>query len=319
MGNQAVAETAKPPAGERSDADAPGARPRTRPALASRAVLATAAAMCATAAVLSLVALNGGMASKSPPSNAAMSSQLTAATATPAAAKGVVAPEAASTDVAVSIQSYAFSPASLTIGVGTTVTWTNYDTAPHTVTVSSGPVKFNSPTLQKGDTYTYTFTTAGTYSYYCAVHPDMTAKVVVTGTAPTTTSPPTTSSSMTMSPPSSSETCAVSTALQTFLTHLNAAHLSESPAEQAQDILDLNRYIGLHMALVQNMLAPLTEGGLSGILSDSLSTFLTHVNTAHLGESPAEQAQDIVDVNQYLGSHMALIESMLGPIEAQTC
>ena len=82
---------------------------------------------------------------------------------------------------------YKFSPAALTIRSGSKVTWTNMDTAPHTVTIDSGPVKFSSPTLQKGDSFTYTFTTPGTYSYYCAVHPDMTAKVIVTGSSSSST------------------------------------------------------------------------------------------------------------------------------------
>ena len=55
------------------------------------------------------------------------------------------------------------------------------DTAPHTVTVTSGPVKFDSGTLQKGESFSYTFKETGTYEYYCAVHPDMTASVKVVG------------------------------------------------------------------------------------------------------------------------------------------
>ena len=56
------------------------------------------------------------------------------------------------------IMNYAYTPASLKVSVGDTVTWTNMDTAPHTVTVTSGPVKFNSGTSQKGESFTYTFT-----------------------------------------------------------------------------------------------------------------------------------------------------------------
>ena len=97
--------------------------------------------------------------------------------APPAARAAAVTPKATKT---VMIMNYAYSPASLSVAVGDTVTWTNMDTAPHTVTVTSGPVQFNSGNLQKGQSYSYTFTTAGTYKYYCAVHPDMKASVTVT-------------------------------------------------------------------------------------------------------------------------------------------
>jgi plastocyanin len=65
----------------------------------------------------------------------------------------------------VMIMNYAFSPASLAIAAGDTVTWTNEDSAPHTVTVTNGPKKFDSGTLQKGQSFSYAFTAAGTYSY----------------------------------------------------------------------------------------------------------------------------------------------------------
>jgi plastocyanin len=79
----------------------------------------------------------------------------------------------------VSIKNFAFSPADLTVPVGTTVTWTNEDSDAHTVTSGNGPL--HSPTLNTGDTYQYTFTKAGTYSYLCSIHPFMTGTVKVTG------------------------------------------------------------------------------------------------------------------------------------------
>lgn len=79
----------------------------------------------------------------------------------------------------VAMQGYAFAPVTLTVPVGSTVTWTNGDTAPHDVKTTSGPVAIHSPMLSKGQSWTYTFTTAGSYSYYCTVHPDMTARITV--------------------------------------------------------------------------------------------------------------------------------------------
>jgi plastocyanin len=81
--------------------------------------------------------------------------------------------------VAVKIQNFAFSPASVSIKAGQAVSWTNEDTAPHTVTDVDG--KFDSSSLAQGGKYSYTFPTAGTYTYRCTIHAMMaTATVVVT-------------------------------------------------------------------------------------------------------------------------------------------
>ena len=313
---------------------APSARVRRRDrhaagrrALARRGLAAVAGIGLAAAALALLAVPDAG---RTPPislpdgaaANAAFTAGLRAAPimATPVASQS-------SSAKSVVIQNYAFAPATLTIAAGTTVTWTNMDTAPHTVTVSSGPVLFSSPTLQKGYSYTYTFTTPGTYSYYCAVHPQMTAKVVVTGGASTGTPTPTPSSSAPATTGSSSmpmpqpnpQTCAVSTALQVFLTHVNTAHLDESPGQQVSDILNVDQYVGNHLALVQRMFEPLTGGGLTSALSSLLSTLLTHVNTAHLDEAPAQQVNDILNVNSYIGNHLALVQHMLAGTEALAC
>jgi plastocyanin len=79
---------------------------------------------------------------------------------------------------AVAIANFAFSPATLTVTAGTTVTWTNRDTDAHTVTTPSGPL--HSPAMPTGATFSYTFTRAGTYHYLCTIHPFMTATVTVT-------------------------------------------------------------------------------------------------------------------------------------------
>ena len=78
---------------------------------------------------------------------------------------------------AVSITGFAFSPSSITIDNGTTVTWTNEDEAPHTVTADDA--SFTSGDLKKGDTFSHKFTAAGTVAYHCNIHPSMTASVTV--------------------------------------------------------------------------------------------------------------------------------------------
>ncbi|HEY7418543.1 MAG TPA: plastocyanin/azurin family copper-binding protein [Ktedonobacteraceae bacterium] len=74
---------------------------------------------------------------------------------------------------------YAFQPATITISKGTKVTWTNTSDAPHTVTSDTNA--FNTPSsLQQNQTYSMTFTTAGTFAYHCSIHTYMKATITVT-------------------------------------------------------------------------------------------------------------------------------------------
>jgi plastocyanin len=88
------------------------------------------------------------------------------------------APAAAAGD-AVTIDNFAFAPATLTIRAGGTVTWTNRDEEPHTVAATDG--SFHSPGMGTGATYSHTFPTAGKFDYVCSIHPSMHGTVVVTG------------------------------------------------------------------------------------------------------------------------------------------
>jgi len=74
---------------------------------------------------------------------------------------------------------HAYSPQTLTVKAGTKVTWVNKDTVTHTVT-SHGISLFDSGNLATGATFSYTFARAGTYPYYCTIHPWMKGTVVVT-------------------------------------------------------------------------------------------------------------------------------------------
>jgi plastocyanin len=78
----------------------------------------------------------------------------------------------------VAITNLAFDPASLTISVGTTVTWTNHEAIPHTATADDG--SFDSGMMNEGDTFEFTFGSPGTFGYSCAIHPNMTATIDVT-------------------------------------------------------------------------------------------------------------------------------------------
>jgi plastocyanin len=86
-----------------------------------------------------------------------------------------VAPAAAE----VKIDNFSFAPATLTVAVGTAVTWTNRDDIPHTVVSTDDPRAFKSKVLDTDEKFSYTFTKAGTFPYFCSVHPKMTGTVVV--------------------------------------------------------------------------------------------------------------------------------------------
>jgi|SRR5579862_6989898 len=79
--------------------------------------------------------------------------------------------------VAIDIDNFKFGIVSLEAAIGTTVTWTNRDDVPHTV-VSTTKL-FKSPPLDTGEAFSYTFKEAGTFEYYCSLHPRMTGKIVV--------------------------------------------------------------------------------------------------------------------------------------------
>jgi len=77
----------------------------------------------------------------------------------------------------VKIDNFSFGPQTLTVPVGATVTWTNRDDIPHTVVSTDGV--FKSKVRDTDEQFSYTFAKAGTYPYYCSVHPKMTGTVVV--------------------------------------------------------------------------------------------------------------------------------------------
>jgi len=78
--------------------------------------------------------------------------------------------------IAVSIDNFTFAPVEIKAKIGDTVTWTNRDDIPHTV-VSAG--KFRSKTLDTDNSFSFTFTAAGDYKYFCSLHPHMTGLIKV--------------------------------------------------------------------------------------------------------------------------------------------
>jgi plastocyanin len=134
----------------------PGSFERARRALL---VLVAVVAASALATACSSSSKSGGASSAAAPANSASSG----------------APAAGGSTV--DIKNFMFSPMSLTVPVGTTVTWKFDDSTAHDVVADDK--SFSSSALGKGKTYTHTFTTAGTVKYHCSIHPFMTATIIV--------------------------------------------------------------------------------------------------------------------------------------------
>lgn len=139
----------------------------TRIALAAGVLIATAIGTASC----------GSSSSGSGSTGAVASASVAVNPASPTAAASATGGTSTSQTRAVTIQNFAFAPKALTVPVGTRVTWTNKDTATHTVTATNHA--FDSNDLQTGKSFSYTFTKAGTYSYLCEIHPYMTAQVIV--------------------------------------------------------------------------------------------------------------------------------------------
>jgi len=90
---------------------------------------------------------------------------------------GAVSQQSVAASAEVKIDNFKFGPEAVTIPLGTTVTWTNRDDIPHTVVSTDGV--FKSKVLDTDEKFSFTFGKAGTYEYFCSVHPKMTGRVVV--------------------------------------------------------------------------------------------------------------------------------------------
>lgn len=101
---------------------------------------------------------------------------LTSCVAGTAAMLVCMAVPASADEVAIKIGNFTFGPQELKVKSGTTVTWVNEDDIPHTVVSLNN---FRSKALDSDDKFSFTFTTPGTYKYFCSLHPHMTGTIVV--------------------------------------------------------------------------------------------------------------------------------------------
>jgi plastocyanin len=106
-------------------------------------------------------------------------------------AASVLPARAGGAGLEVKIDNFTFAPARITAKVGTTITWVNEDDIPHTVAAATKA--FKSKALDTDDKFAFTFTTPGTYEYFCSLHPHMTGTIVIEagtgGDIPATTAP----------------------------------------------------------------------------------------------------------------------------------
>jgi hypothetical protein len=176
------------------------------------------------------------------------------------------------------------------------------------VTVTDGPVKFDSGTLEQGESFSYTFSAAGKYAYYCAVHPNMVGSVTVGGGSTPTVSP-----TGTASPSAPASSCgALEDSAGVFMQHFYAAHLERSLLGQIEDIVDLDRYVQMHTVLIKNMIEPQVSA-LVPASETALVIFLQHLYVAHLERSPEGQVADIQDLDNYVKMHTAMVANMIKP------
>ncbi len=127
------------------------------------------------AAMLALLLVGAGCSGASTPSPTAGTPSAPSANTEPTTPTAETVPAAEAVTVAIS--NFAFSPSSVTVKQGTTITWKQEDSVPHTVTGDTGGP--NSALLKKGESYTYKFENAGTFPYHCATHPVMKGTIIV--------------------------------------------------------------------------------------------------------------------------------------------
>jgi plastocyanin len=147
-------------------------------ALGRNRLVLVIALLALLAGALAASACGGGSKEKATP---AATSPAGTPKATTQATQAATTP--AAQGASVEIKNFAFEPKTVTIKVGQTVTWTNQDSATHTVAGDGG---IDSGDLSKGKSYSKTFDTEGAFDYHCSIHPSMTGQVIVqkSGVAP---------------------------------------------------------------------------------------------------------------------------------------
>jgi plastocyanin len=277
-----------------SDAPQPARRRTTQ---VRRRALIALAALTAVCSVSLLARTNSPQAEPRAVSQAAVATDVTQAAAYAAASPNTV-----------EIKNYAFAPAAVAVPVGTTVTWVNEDTVPHTVTGKSGPAKFDSGQIASGGSWSAMFATPGTYDYYCADHPQMVAQITITGPSGGGTPPPSTSSTPPPTTPPSSHPTTPPTPPHSSSPTVPSSSSAGPPSSSSSSPTATGPSSSMSMPGPTG-----SSGGQCG-LNQALTTVIQHIDTAHLGESPGQQIQDLTNLNQYVLTHTTLVANLLAPL-----
>jgi plastocyanin len=201
---------------------------------------------------------------------------------------------------AVPIKDNAYTPQTLTVKLGEVVQWTNLDADPHTVTTTHAPVAFDSGVFKKDQSFSYTFTTPGTYTYYCAVHPDMVGEIKVldkdgkevANPAPAKPSNPI---AQLLAPilPSSAQPASM--------------HMPHADTPPGDGMSGMNQ----DSAPTSTSPAPYPYAPAADPVSGATDPFVAHLQAAHLNKGPGQQVQDIAQFDFWLKTHEALFRQML--------
>uniref|UniRef100_A0AAU2A5V4 Cupredoxin family copper-binding protein n=1 Tax=Streptomyces sp. NBC_00093 TaxID=2975649 RepID=A0AAU2A5V4_9ACTN len=297
--------------------DETGERASRRGSPAGNRPLLVAGLGAAFAAVLSLGLLQA--ASGSTTATSTSDTAAGAAQAPAAAAAEVRQAAAAAPDQQIDIMNNKFGDGKqLVVEVGETVRWTNHDSVPHTVTTTKGPKKFDSGTLAQGDSWSYTFTTAGTYEYYCAVHPDMVASVkVVAADSGTTGGTTGGSTGGTTGGTTGGSTGGTTTGGTTGGSTGGTTGGSTSGGSSTGGTTTGGTSTGGSTGGSTGSTGG-TGGGDGGdeqcaSVQDVLLPILQHINAAHLERSPGQQVQDALALDSYIKLHTVWVETILTP------
>ncbi|MGQ0846120.1 MAG: cupredoxin domain-containing protein [Sporichthyaceae bacterium] len=220
------------------------------------------------------------------------------------------APTAKAAGAKMDIEKNTFLVKDLKVALGETVTWTNKDKAPHSINVTKGPEKFDSPLFKQGESWSHTFTKAGAYDYYCAVHPDMVAMVTVDEKA----AKPAKKSAKSAKPAAEPGGAAMDN-------DRNATANSDN-AHAGMGHGDAAKPSAPHQDNDKSSAAPGTSDNgaaqaapsyptAADPVSGAVDPFVKHFEVAHGQRTAAGQVQDIVEADSWAKSHQALVRTMV--------
>ncbi len=199
-----------------------------------------------------------------------------------------------------------FTVPSISVAPGDTVTWTNSDKVRHTVTSKGGSL-LASPDIKGGESFSFTFPAAGTFPYFCEIHPDMKGTVTVAAAAAAVVPPPPapkpTAAAPAMPGHSSMATPAPSPTKVAPAPPIPAPVPVPAPVAMAPS--------GATPPVAASPVDPPPAPVACVPTFEPLGPLVKHLQAAHLEESPSQQIEDLLDLDQYTLTHTVLLNNML--------